>query len=687
MADLFTAAEQQVEKSNDAIRARIAHLTEQLIHHNYLYHTMDAPEISDAEYDTLFRELEKLEKEYPEYRLPDSPTAKVGGTRAAAFQSKPHAAPMRSLANAFSAEDVEDFCARISKFLGLSQTPELVVEPKIDGVSLSLTYQNGALTQALTRGDGEVGEDVTANVRTIATVPARLHGKASATIEIRGEVYITEAEFEALNQQQAEAGHKVFANPRNAAAGSLRQLDSAITAKRPLRFLAYALGANSGDNPATETALIEQLKAWGFTPPQVQTAATAMQLLKIYEDWQSHRHSKVPYGIDGLVYKVNDRALQARLGELARTPRWAIAHKFPPEQATTLLTDITVQVGRTGKLTPVARLVPVHIGGVTVTNATLHNEDYIRERDIRIGDTVFVERAGDVIPKIVSVAKQGEGRQPFRFPHACPSCGSPAVRIEGEADWRCINHFTCPAQLEAQLIHFVSRGCFDIDGLGERQIQLFIAENMLQTPADIFTLSTHAALLKTWEGFGDKSVDNLLAAIEKAKIVSLPRFIAALGIPLVGEATAVDLSRNHPTWENLFATITGDHATEALLAIEGIGPKVAHSIVDFFANPHNVQLVQALQVNGVQVQPYEKQTGRQGFFTAKTVVLTGTLTTLTRDEAKARLLAQGAKVTGSVTSKTDFVIAGADPGSKLKNAQKLEIPILDEDAFLAHLAQ
>jgi DNA ligase (NAD+) len=680
MDDMFARHDAQISQ-------QMQQLADQIRHHNHLYHTQDAPEISDAEYDVLFRQLEKLESDYPHLKLPDSPTTKVGATRAAAFKSLPHAVPMRSLGNAFSAEDLQDFCARITKFLGLTAMPAVIVEPKIDGVSLSLTYNNGQLTQALTRGDGEVGEDVTANVRTLKSIPAKLKAEnPPQTIEIRGEVYITEADFLKLNEQQAAAAQKVFANPRNAAAGSLRQLDSAITARRPLQFLAYATGAST-QSFATETDLMAQFKAWGFTTPLVENAATADELLAIYTDWQTHRHTKVPYAIDGLVYKVNDKALQSRLGELARTPRWAIAHKFPPEQATTTVLNIEVQVGRTGKLTPVAKLAPVHVGGVTVTNATLHNEDYITQRDIRVGDTVFIERAGDVIPQVVSVveSKRPAESHKFTFPHTCPACKNPAVREEGEADWRCINHYTCPAQLEAQLIHFVSRHCFDIDGLGDRQIQLFIAEGLLETPADIFTLSEHADVLKTWEGFGEKSVTNLIAAIEKAKTISLPRFLTALGIPQVGEATANDLAHNFPTWENFLTAATAPDAETTLTSIEGIGPKVAYAITSFFANPQNIKLTQALIANGVTIQPYQRASRAQGFFTGKTVVLTGTLAQLTRDEAKARLTAQGAKVTGSVTSKTDFLIAGESPGSKLKDAEKNQVPVLTEDDFLTHL--
>lgn len=669
---------------------RAAELREKLAYHNHRYHTLDAPEISDAEYDALFRELEKLEAENPELKQAESPTQKVGSTRAAAFTSRPHRQPMRSLGNAFSTEDVEDFTARLVKFLGLKQTPDIIIEPKIDGVSLSLTYENGKLTQALTRGDGEIGEDVTANVRTIKNIPQTLKGEGvPERIEIRGEVYISEADFLTLNEQQTTAGGKVFANPRNAAAGSLRQLDSAITASRPLQFLAYAVGEIVPTNalPPSETALIETLHSWGLQTPEIGQANTATGLMEIYTAWAAARHTRVPYAIDGLVYKVNDKSLQSRLGELARTPRWAIAHKFPPEQATTLLQNIEIQVGRTGKLTPVAKLAPVSVGGVTVTNATLHNEDYIAGRDIRIGDTVFVERAGDVIPQVVSVV---EGKRPataqkFQFPHTCPACGSDAVREEGGADYRCLNHFTCPAQLEAQLIHFVSRNCFDIDGLGEKQIQLFLSEGIIKTPADIFLLSNHADKIREWEGYGEKSVEKLMAGIEKAKHTTFPRFLAALGIPNIGETTANDLASHFHTWDAFFTAAQAPDAEQQFLAIEGIGPKIAKALVAFFGTEQNVALAHALFNNGVEITEYQSRLKSTGYFTGKTVVLTGTLSLMTREEAKARLISQGAKVTGSVTGNTHFLIAGEAGGSKLKQAAQHNVPILSEADFITHI--
>lgn len=670
-------------------KAHMAELVAQVRYHNTRYHTLDSPEISDAAFDALFEELLKLEEQFPHLKDPASPTQKVGGARAEGFTSAPHRQPMRSLANAFSTEDMADFLTRTCKFLGLSQAPALVVQPKIDGVSLSLTYEDGKLTRALTRGDGEVGEDVTANVKTIRSIPHELKNlHLPLTVEIRGEVYITTADFEALNAAQAQHGAKVFANPRNAAAGSLRQLDAAITANRPLTFLAYATGAWEGTltPPTTETDLLATLNTWGFTTPPITVAHSAEDLQHTYTHWQQERPTW-PYAIDGLVFKVNDKSLQRRLGELARTPRWAIAYKFPPEQATTTLLAIDVQVGRTGKLTPVARLAPVAVGGVTVTNATLHNEDYIRERDIRVADTVFVVRAGDVIPKVVSVAGSPTPRaEAFVFPHTCPSCGAQAVRAEGEADWRCLNHFNCPAQLEAQVQHLVSRAAFDIEGLGERQIARFIAEGLITTPADVFALPARRAEFAGWEGYGEKSVANLCTSIASAKRISLPRFLMALGIPQVGETTASDLARHSLTLEHLVQQAQASpESAESFENIEGIGPKVAASIHSFFANPANLRLLESLKAAGVEVAPFVPPAREHGYFSGKTVVLTGTFARLTRAEAKARLIAQGAKVAGSVSAKTEYVVAGTEAGSKLKNAEALGVPVLSEEAFLAHL--
>ncbi len=669
-------------------QARIAQLSQQIAYHNHRYHTLDDPEITDAAFDALFAELVKLEAQYPQFVKPDSPTQKVGSTRLAGFTSAPHRVPMRSLGNVFNAEDFTDFIARVQKFLNISEVPAFVVQPKIDGVSLSLTYEHGKLIRALTRGDGEVGEDVTLNVGTIAEIPRQLNGNAWPTVvEIRGEVYMRNDEFLALNAAQAAKSEKVFANPRNAAAGSLRQLDSRITAQRPLRFLAYAVGAwEGGTPPDAETDLLRQFNAWGLLTPPMLRAENAQTLLAIQTAWEAERTTRVPYTIDGLVYKIDDKNIQQRLGELARTPRWAIAHKFAPEVAMTTLQGIEIQVGRTGKLTPVARLLPVGVGGVMVGNATLHNADYITERDLRVGDKVQVVRAGDVIPRVASKVS-GEATSPiFAWPTTCPSCGSRVVREAGDADWFCLNHASCPAQLHAQLCHMVGRDALNIEGLGERQLQRLLDEKILQSAADLFDLPAHFNVLQTWEGYAEKSLHNLQKNLEAAKHTTLPRLLIALGIPHVGEVTAHDLATHYPSLEALLAAIDAPEAATTLAAIEGIGPIMAASVVHTLGLPANRELLAAWQTAGLTVAPYVTAPKTQGFFTGKTVVLTGTLSTMSRPEAKARLSAQGAKVTGSVTAKTDYLIAGAEAGSKLTEAGRLGVAVMNEDEFLKHLA-
>ncbi len=686
MNDLFNHAAATVTPNHAA--ARMGELIKQIAYHNHRYHTLDDPEITDAEYDALFTELLHLEAQHPQLKSPHSPTHTVGSTRAAGFTSAKHRVPMRSLANAFTAQDVEDFVARVMKFLGLTEPPAFIVQPKIDGVSLSLTYRNGTLIQALTRGDGEEGEDVTANVRTIGSIPQQLQQAPwPALVEIRGEVYMENAAFAALNETQAAKGEKVFANPRNAAAGSLRQLNSTITAQRPLKFLAYSLGVCEGFAlPATEADLLALLQGWGLVTPAKLLATTPAQLQEIYSHWQQERATRTAYAIDGLVYKVNDKALQQRLGELARTPRWALAHKFPPEQARTTLEAIEIQVGRTGKLTPVARLTPVNVGGVVVSNATLHNEDYIKQRGISVGETVWVERAGDVIPQVVGVVNAPAGKvSTFTWPTHCPSCHSPVVREEGDADYFCLNHASCPAQLHASLVHMVGRGALNIEGLGERQLQRLLTENILTSAAQLFNLPEHRDTLATWEGYGEKSLSNLFANLEKAKRTTLPRLIIALGIPHVGEATAHDLAVHCGSLEALLAAASATQAEDYFAAIEGVGPIVAASVVHTLNLPANIALLKAWQAAGLVAEPYRAAPKQQGFFTGKVVVLTGTLQTLTRAEAKARLQAQGAKVTGSVSASTDYLIAGSDAGSKLTDAERLQVSVLTEAELLAKL--
>ncbi|MBI1363013.1 MAG: NAD-dependent DNA ligase LigA [Proteobacteria bacterium] len=687
MDDLFAAADKKAQDET-AVKERMAFLVAEVNRHNALYHTDDAPEISDDAFDKLFHELKALEAQYPHLIQADSPTKKVGGQTKRTFAEVAHRTAMLSLDNAFSREDVADFATRIQRILNLPEMPALVAEFKIDGLSCSLTYENGKLVRAVTRGDGQVGEDITANVKTIANIPHVLNGDSvPRSVDIRGEIYMTRADFESLNARQAAAEQKVFANPRNAAAGSVRQLDSSITASRPLKFFAYALGFTSEDVTfATHTDQLAALAAWGFTTvPDVQVFTDIERLYTWYEALGKRRYD-LPYAIDGIVYKVNDLTLQKRLGFVARAPRWAIAHKFPAEQATTVLEGIDIQVGRTGVLTPVARLKPVGVGGVMVANATLHNEDYIAERDIRIGDTVFVERAGDVIPKVVSVVmpKRPEGAEPYIFPTACPACGTPTIRPEGEAAHRCPNHFDCPAQVEQALIHFVSKSAYDIDGLGEKQVVLFLKEGLVRTPADIFRLHEKRDRLLEMEGFGDKSVDNLLAAIEAARTVSLPRFISALGIPMVGAQVAQLIAARYTSLDALLAAIKNGTAAEELDNVDGIGPRIVENVLAYFTEPHNRHRLDDLRAF-VTPQDYVQKATRQTPFTGKTVVLTGTLSRMTRDEAKIRLQEAGAKVASSISTKTDILIAGEAAGSKLKKAAELGVAVMDEDAFLAAL--
>jgi DNA ligase (NAD+) len=688
--DLFSHAAQA---DGHAVKERMRALEAELRKHNDAYYTYNKPTISDADYDALFRELQKLEREHPNLASAESPTQTVGGAVLKDLPKRAHRTPMISLRSADSEEKVADFFKSLRNFLGVAETPELVVEPKIDGLSLSLVYEDGTLTAAITRGNKEVGEDVLANVRTIKSIPAKLKGSAPDVVEVRGEVFMDYEGLQKVNDAQAAAGKDLFSNTRNAAAGSIRQLDTRIAAARPLRFYAYALGAWEGGSkrPATHAEELETIEAWGLPVPDERTVVPGVEeAFKVFRKWEEKREN-LPYAIDGMVYKVNSVALQQRLGEVGREPRWAVAHKFKAEEATSEVLAIDVQVGRTGKITPVARLAPVEILGATITNATLHNEDYITTRDIRVGDTVFVARAGDVIPQVVAIVpeKRKPGTQPWPFPTHCPSCGSKLVREEQDgdraADWRCLNHFDCPAQVEASLIHLVSKTALEIDGLGEKQIQLFLHEGLIRTAADIFTLAKHRNRLLEMEGFGEVSVTNLLTAIEKAKTPPLPRFIVALGIPHIGTQTSIDLAKHYPTWESFYQTATAPDATEQLQTVHGIGEKVASSTAAFFANSHNRQLVKALLENGVQPQTYTAKQAKQGFFTGKVVVLTGTLSTLTRQEAKARLEGQGAKVTGSVSASTDYLIAGAEAGSKLKEAHRHNVPVLSEDDLLKHL--
>jgi DNA ligase (NAD+) len=678
--------------------AELARLAKEIGQHDRLYYQSDAPEISDADYDELRRRNEAIEARYPELVRADSPSARVGATPADGFGKVRHRVPMLSLGNAFEDEDVTDFVERVRRFLGLkAQDPlDLTAEPKIDGLSISIRYEKGKLVEAATRGDGTEGENVTANIRVIPHIPQQLKGHdVPQAIDVRGEIYMRPADFRKLNETQAAGGHKVFANPRNAAAGSLRQLDARITASRPLRFFAYAWGEVSEMPADTQLGVIDAYRRWGLpVNADMRLCSSAEQMLAYYREI-GERRAKLGYDIDGVVYKVNRLDLQGRLGFVSRSPRWAIAHKFPAEQATTILRDIEIQVGRTGALTPVARLEPVTVGGVVVTNATLHNEDEIARKDIRIGDTVVVQRAGDVIPQIVRVIeeKRPKSARKFHFPAECPVCGSHAVRETdektGKADVvrRCTGGLICPAQRVERLKHFVSRNAFDIEGLGEKHIQAFFDDGLITSPPDIFKLEAkHGTKILEREGWGAQSARKLFRAIDSRREIALDRFIYALGIRHVGETTAKVLARAYGDIKSFRAGLTAaakgsdTEAFRELDSIEGIGDTVAKAIADFFAEPHNVKVVDEL-LEEVAPQPLEA-VDTSSAIAGKTVVFTGTLERLTRPEAKAQAERLGAKVAGSVSKKTDYVVAGADAGSKLKVARELGVKVLSEVEWL-----
>lgn len=683
---------------NQEITERYAELVAEIKRHDELYHGKDAPEISDAAYDALRRELEEVEAAYPDLVAADSPSQSVGAAPAAAFSKVQHAQPMLSLGNAFSEEDVGDFIARVRRFLNVpeEETVELRAEPKIDGLSCSLRYEGGKLVQAATRGDGTVGEDITANVRTIGDVPQTLPDGVPDVLEVRGEIYMRRNDFLALNKAQEEAGKQGFANPRNAAAGSVRQLDSSVTAARPLRFFGYALGAVSEEIADTQDGVAKKLEAWGF--PQADPAGTFAALDEIMAYYQTVLGARpdLPYEIDGIVYKVNRRDWQERLGTVSRAPRWAIAHKFPAEQVVTRMHDIMITVGRTGALTPTAVLEPVTVGGVVVSRATLHNEDEIKRKDARPGDLVVVQRAGDVIPQIVSVLKdKREGDLPeFEYPTHCPACGSLAIREEGEAVRRCTGGLICPAQAVERLIHFVSRGAFDIEGLGDKIIRQFWEKEIVKTPGDLFRLrTTNETLtppLEEWEGWGEKSVANLFEAIDQRRAIPFARFLYALGIRQVGQATAKRLAAHYGDLETLRgamqeATDQSGEAYEGLLSIEDIGPAVADDLIGFFAEEHNLTILDDL-ARECEIEVFEAQDIQDNPFNGKTMVFTGTLATMGRAEAKVRAESLGAKVTGSVSAKTDYLVAGVDAGSKLKKAQEAGVTILSEEEWAEMLS-
>ncbi len=684
-------------------RAEHARLQDEIATHDQRYYAEDAPSVSDAEYDALRQRYNALEAAFPELVTPESLSQKVGAAPSEKFAKVRHKVPMLSLGNVFSDAEVEDFVGRVRRFLGLAAEAPLAItaEPKIDGLSCSLRFEAGALIQAATRGDGFEGEDVTANVRTIGEIPHHLKGDPPAVLEVRGEVYMTHADFAALNKRQAEAGKTLFANPRNAAAGSLRQLDSAITAQRPLHFFAYAWGEASALPAETQMGMVGAFKAYGLpVNPLMVLCHSAEALIAHYRAIEAQRAS-LGYDIDGVVYKVDSLALQNRLGFVSRSPRWATAHKFPAEKATTVLRDIEIQVGRTGALTPVARLDPVTVGGVVVSNATLHNEDEIARKDIRVGDTVILQRAGDVIPQIVSVVTdRPRGPKKYVFPQdeegnfICPVCGSAAIREidekTGVADVvrRCTGSLICPAQAIEKLKHFASRLAFDIEGLGDKQIEQFYSDGLIMTPPDIFTLEARdkrsLKKLKDREGYGETSVKNLFAAIDARRDVPLNRFIFALGIRHIGETNARRLARHFGTFEALRETARhadiGSEARTEIENIEGLGGVVAEALADFFGEKHNETVLDAL-LKEVTPRPMEAVVSASPV-AGKTVVFTGALEQMTRDEAKAQAERLGAKVAGSVSKKTDLVVAGPGAGSKLAKAEELGIETISEADWL-----
>jgi len=656
---------------------RAAQLREQINYHNHRYYVLDRPEISDAEFDRMVRALEELEQQYPELVSADSPTQRVGGAPLAEFTQVRHEVPMLSLSNAFSGEEVGDFARRIQDRLQVDEI-EFSAELKMDGLAISLVYELGKLVQGSTRGDGTTGEDVTQNIRTIHSIPLRLIGTDyPRVLEVRGEVVMTKRGFAELNRRQQDKGEKLFANPRNAAAGSLRQLDPRITALRPLEFMCYGIGkVENGTLPDKHSEILQRVQQWGVrVSAQTEVVRGLEGCLDYYRRMQALRAS-LPFDIDGVVYKVNRLDQQDQMGFVAKAPRWAVAHKFPAQEEMTRVLAIDVQVGRTGALTPVARLEPVFVGGVTVTNATLHNQDEIERKNVRVGDTVIVRRAGDVIPEVVSVvlSKRPTDTQPFTLPAHCPVCGSDVQRVEGESAVRCTGGLYCSAQRKEAFRHFASRRALDIEGLGEKLVEQLVEKKQISDVADIFSLTSQQ--LVELERMGPKSAENLIAAIGKSKVTTLPRFLYALGIANVGEATALSLAQHFGNLDDLMAA-----DEQQLQQVADIGPVVAHSVFTFFRQPHNVDVIRKLVQAGLSWPALEKRIIETLPLAGKSFVITGTLESMSRDDAKARLQALGAKVSGSVSQKTDYVVAGAEPGSKYDKALELGITILDEAAL------
>jgi len=677
---------------NESVTQRIATLRAEIEKLGYQYYVLDNPMVPDAEYDRLFRELQEIETLHPEHATPDSPTQRVGGKILDGFQPVHHAVPMLSIR---TETDISDqgaiaFDARVLKELGEpGSMVEYACELKFDGLAINLRYEQGVLVHAATRGDGETGEDVTQNIRTIHSIPLRLKACDAPVLEVRGEVYMSRGDFESYNERQREHGLPTLVNPRNGAAGSIRQLDPALAARRPLSFFAYGLGEVRGwELPQTHGAVLDAFAAMGLPVSDERAIVRGAQGLVDFHRRIAALRDQLPFDIDGVVYKVNSLDLQARMGFVSREPRWAVAHKYPAEEQMTVVRDIDIQVGRTGKLTPVAKLEPVFVGGTTVSNATLHNEDETRRKDVRIGDTVIVRRAGDVIPEVVGVVlnpalTQGERKEEGRFDlfkrlnGKCPVCGSTIVREKGESNWRCTGGLFCPAQRKQALLHFASRRALDIEGLGDKLVEQLVEQQIVQTPADLYDEHKLQQRLAGLERMGEKSANNLLEAITRSKQTTLARFIYALGIRNVGETTAKDLARHFGSLGRLTS------ADEIVLQnVPDVGPVVAQSITAFLAEPHNLEVIAQLRASGVSWVEYEGNQGEVLPLNGKTFVLTGTLPTLSRDEAKAALEALGAKVAGSVSKKTDYVVAGAEAGSKLDKARELGVPVMDEQELI-----
>ncbi|EDM49313.1 NAD-dependent DNA ligase LigA [Marinobacter algicola] len=669
-------------KASPDVISRAGELRDIITEHNYQYYVLDDPRVPDAEYDRLFRELQDLETQYPDIVTPDTPTRRVGGSVETTFEEVVHRIPMLSLDNAFSDEELRDFDRRVKDRLKTGDDIEYVCEPKLDGLAVSLHYESGVLTRAATRGDGYTGEDITANIRTIPSVPLRLRGdKVPELVEVRGEVYMPREGFEALNRRLANKGEKTFVNPRNAAAGSLRQKKPTVTARRPLELCAYSVALEDESLlPATHWEGLQQVSAWGFRiNPEMRRATGAEDCLQAYNELMGKRAS-LPYEIDGIVFKVNSLALQQQLGFVSRAPRWAIAQKFPAQEELTVIEDVEFQVGRTGAITPVARLKPVFVGGVTVSNATLHNMDEIRRLDARIGDTVFVRRAGDVIPQVVKVVaeRRPANAREVELPDACPVCQSDIVQIEGEVVARCSGGLFCPAQRKEAIRHYASRKALDIEGLGDKWIDILVDRELVNTVADLYLLKK--ADLTGLERMGEKSAGNLIDAIDRSRKPVLWKFLYALGIREVGEATAKGLASYFGTLESI-----SEADEDALQSVPDVGPIVAGHIRSFFDQTHNQETIQALKDAGVQWQA-EEITASQKPLKGETWVLTGSLSGMTRDDAKSKLESLGAKVAGSVSGKTSCVVAGEAAGSKLTKAENLGVPVMDESAFVDFLA-